>query len=395
MTIISFLLLLAIVANKAGTRTPAAAADAHGRGSSGGGAARILRVGVCPEGTTQMGSARGGALLACEDLAERAGHITFVAANGSGWSLRLGKTAEHLYVDEASLYCGFNKSQVAASLVQRGRPNGTAGSDILGDKILASARRRGTDPTLAEVSAALAPLVYDGGYNLDDPAHGGRGRSGGNSHTFVGSRGSSVDTCFDTMASSTVMIDNPTMSSYPGKYHRTSAVFKDRLDTNGTLEGLWGGHLPVVCFNWPIVGGPPPPPPPPGGPTHCTTVPQPCPTHPGRTWCASDKEPGQCDKPSVKSCPPCPPPPPPPHAHCVPPQKPCKVHQGKCCGPAESEQQRVGHAGMHSSISGGWVEWTAVPVPGESQRLLIVVESPWSQFTSECQRFGHPPRLDD
>jgi hypothetical protein len=23
-----------------------------------------------------------------------------------------------------------------------------------------------------------------------------------------------------------------------------------------------------------------------------------------------------------------------------------------------------------------------------------VVESSWSQFTSECQRFGHPPRLD-
>jgi|EP01049_Picozoa_sp_SAG25_P007249 hypothetical protein len=29
---------------------------------------------------------------------------------------------------------------------------------------------------------------------------------------------------------------------------------------------------------------------------------------------------------------------------------------------------------------------------GESKRL--VVESPWSQLTSECQRFGHPPRLD-
>ena len=24
----------------------------------------------------------------------------------------------------------------------------------------------------------------------------------------------------------------------------------------------------------------------------------------------------------------------------------------------------------------------------------VVVESPWSQFTSECQRFWHPPRLD-
>jgi hypothetical protein len=29
---------------------------------------------------------------------------------------------------------------------------------------------------------------------------------------------------------------------------------------------------------------------------------------------------------------------------------------------------------------------------GESKRL--VAESPWSQFTSERQRFAHPPRLD-
>lgn len=50
----------------------------------------------------------------------------------------------------------------------------------------------------------------------------------------------------------------------------------------------------------------------PPGPVPCTVVPQPCPSHPGRTWCASDKAPGQCDKPSVKKCPPCPPPPLPP-----------------------------------------------------------------------------------
>jgi hypothetical protein len=30
--------------------------------------------------------------------------------------------------------------------------------------------------------------------------------------------------------------------------------------------------------------------------------------------------------------------------------------------------------------------------PGESTRPGV--ESPWSHFTSECQRFGHPPRLD-
>jgi hypothetical protein len=34
-----------------------------------------------------------------------------------------------------------------------------------------------------------------------------------------------------------------------------------------------------------------------------------------------------------------------------------------------------------------------VQAVGESKRL--VVQSPWSQLTSECQRFGHPPRLNN
>ena len=116
---------------------------------------------VCPSGTVQMGTARAGSVLACEDLMNRAGYITFVdTANGS--ALTLSKTAEHLYVDPAGLYCGYNKSQVAASIKRRGSRNGTAGSDILGDKILTAARAANADPTLAEVSAVLAPLVYDG-----------------------------------------------------------------------------------------------------------------------------------------------------------------------------------------------------------------------------------------
>jgi hypothetical protein len=58
----------------------------------------------------------------------------------------------------------------------------------------------------------------------------------------------------------------------------------------------------------------------------------------------------------------------------------------------------------HPGLESDWVRllwlnsqrWGFVSRPsaivGESKRLLI--ESPWSQFTSECQRFGHPPRLD-
>ena len=46
-------------------------------------------------------------------------------------------------------------------------------------------------------------------------------------------------------------------------------------------------------------------------PVKCTTKPQPCPGHPGVTFCNSDPAPGQCDKPMPhKPCPPCPPPPP-------------------------------------------------------------------------------------
>ena len=46
-------------------------------------------------------------------------------------------------------------------------------------------------------------------------------------------------------------------------------------------------------------------------PVKCTTKPQPCPGHPGATFCNSDPAPGQCDKPMPhKPCPPCPPPPP-------------------------------------------------------------------------------------
>jgi hypothetical protein len=47
------------------------------------------------------------------------------------------------------------------------------------------------------------------------------------------------------------------------------------------------------------------------------------------------------------------------------------------------------------SDSGRKAEWRPPVAPGktgESQRL--VVESPWSQLTSECQRFGPPPRLN-
>jgi hypothetical protein len=42
-------------------------------------------------------------------------------------------------------------------------------------------------------------------------------------------------------------------------------------------------------------------------PVKCTTEPQPCPGHPGVTFCLSDPAPSQCDAPMPhKPCPPCP-----------------------------------------------------------------------------------------
>ena len=51
----------------------------------------------------------------------------------------------------------------------------------------------------------------------------------------------------------------------------------------------------------------------------CTAKPQPCPSHPGTTFCVSDKTPGQCDKKMPhKPCPPCPPSPKPPPQTIIP-----------------------------------------------------------------------------
>lgn len=81
---------------------------------------------------------------------------------------------------------------------------------------------------------------------------------------------------------------------YTGEYG--SAVFKRTV-----LDLPQVGRVEVP----PLKGGQPPPPIP-----GCTTKPQPCPSHPGVTFCISDPASGQCDRPMPhKPCPPCPAPP--------------------------------------------------------------------------------------
>lgn len=75
------------------------------------------------------------------------------------------------------------------------------------------------------------------------------------------------------------------------------------------------------------IGGIPAPPPPGQG---CDSIPQPCPSHKGRTYCKNVQKSGQCDVPP-SPCPTCPTPPTPPRAHCSPPAIPCHNHPDRCC----------------------------------------------------------------
>eukprot|EP01047_Picozoa_sp_COSAG01_P005330 COSAG01_NODE_181_length_22873_cov_12.951392_8_plen_71_part_00 len=38
---------------------------------------------------------------------------------------------------------------------------------------------------------------------------------------------------------------------------------------------------------------------------------------------------------------------------------------------------------------------TVIELAGACESNRLGVESPWSQSTSECQQFGHPPRLNN
>jgi hypothetical protein len=40
------------------------------------------------------------------------------------------------------------------------------------------------------------------------------------------------------------------------------------------------------------------------------------------------------------------------------------------------------------------ITWLPTGTPWLGESKWLVVESSWSQLTSECQRFGHPPRLN-
>lgn len=197
----------------------------------------------CPAGTTAVGSTSGeAALTVCEALSERSsGSLHFVDPTGAVQTT-IDKRYVPIFVDESTLWLGLNKTTVHNSV-----------SDILGHTLLSQAGAIG-EPTLSAVMGLAAPMRYDGGYNKQDPAHGGRMAVGGG-HTFTGSRAANVDAVFDYLGGDTRQNGYPSMDQWPGKYKRSKAIFKDPIAENKTLEGLWGGHLPIISFTYQIEGG--------------------------------------------------------------------------------------------------------------------------------------------
>lgn len=164
----------------------------------------------------------------------------------------------------------------------------------------------------------------------------------------------------------------PSMGQIADKYHRTDAVWKDKIDATGQQEGLWGGYLPITSFYFKIAGSAPAP----SGTcvNGTSTVPQPC-KEKGKTFCPSNPAGGQCEA-SPAACPPCPPPPAPapggpchrPCTHnpkaccdCSGGEKPCPHNPAQCCKLA-----RLGlgtdSSSSSSSAVGGYIEMTACPV---------------------------------
>ena len=197
--------------------------------------------GRCPGGTTSVGTT-SEALTVCEALSERSsGSLHFVDAAG-GVQTTIDKRYVPIFVDESTLWLGLNKTTALNSV-----------SDVLGHTLLSQAGAIG-EPTLGAVMGLAAPMRYNGGFNKQDPAHGGRMVVGGG-HTFTGSRAANVDAVFDYLGGDTRQNGYPSMDQWLGKYQRSKAIFKDNITEDETLEGLWGGHLPIISFTYRIKGG--------------------------------------------------------------------------------------------------------------------------------------------
>jgi hypothetical protein len=279
----------------------------------------------CPDGVV-VGTTVEGATV-CERL-DGTGELLFLRGGSSQVQRRVAKRFVPLYTNKSEAYLGFKESQWHTS----------SGPDVLGNALIA--RSRG-DPSWTFVASAVPPMRYDGGFDAKDPAHGGRGAQAG-SHTFVGSRASSVWAVFDTLGTSVGGLGTPDMNQFAGKYGRSTAVFKQPIERERTVEGLWGGWLPIVSFRFTEQG--------PGGAGSRNTT-------------------GTCTPPHCLGC---------PTARPGQPVPPCQHFPKKCCPPptpSPPEASRVGAQPLAPSSRArpNEIEWTAVPVEDTSGSIELAV----------------------
>jgi hypothetical protein len=365
-------------------------------------AASTVARAACPVSFASHGQTPDGAWLVCElPLATNeygqvtpSGRLEFHATNGNGTVHTFGKTSDAMFG------CNGKNFNATAGCGSWGPNAGRGGGG--------SWAAAGEDPVAAEVMDQSPAMILDGGPDLNDPRVGGRkamvtADSGWNAHTFVGSRSAATDATFDSYGGDVNAVGFPSMNPFLGKYHRSTATFKDKMNRLEQREGLWGGHLPMVTLHFKISAAAP-------TPGNCSDTPQPCPSHHGRTFCPSVHIDRQCDS-APAPCPPCPHPPPPPPSPptptkpCSPPNctgcksvgpgrnhfHPCQRHPQSCCGVEDGEDNFIAlpaatagvtvadaaesdsvgaatldpyeNADVSTDAAGGWVEWTAVPVP--------------------------------
>ena len=234
------------------------------------GAAMVQAPAACPTNAPSVqasGVPWDGAFWTACDHTVPGGDVVFVEeVAAAGCTITVGRRAERLYRNESDCWLNYTKAQVQATV-----------ADVMGNALLA----RG-NPSLAVMRRAIPPMVMSAPDSIkgDPPT--------GTAHTFVGSRGSvtnlafvstespapqspppthfhgtSLTDCFwlqDVHGADINGMGHPSMGSIPNKYKRTAATFKDKLDSSGQLEGLWGGYLPITSNYFKLAGPPAPPP---------------------------------------------------------------------------------------------------------------------------------------
>lgn len=217
---------------------------------------------TCPSGLTLMETftypdeSSPATWIACEDLADRDGRIVLVPASGD--PVVLPKRLESMYASISTSFTGGDMSGIWEST-----------KDDMAIAFLANATAQNRDVSYAEIAAAVAPLVANGGADGGKEATKCGAKDGfgcaqaSGVHTFTGARNYLEDASFDSHGVDVNPgdFDFPSMNQHTGKYGVNPAVFKDKLvcstempmqdcPPNSTRAGLIGGSLPILHWSF-------------------------------------------------------------------------------------------------------------------------------------------------